>query len=218
LDEKTRSLLEGKGDKLFMELTVGTTHAILDTLLVERKIQNSLVRAGIINPMFLGPLAKKRKEIELEEKKEESRQVEEIKMLDDIPNDPLASPENCTLDKIVSILQNHASDPHVDSNLVGFDTLIANHVIKVKLNKYHKESMVPPKLGDVWEPRIYVTIEKITWHAVLNLGSSVFAIPKSLCDHLDLPPIEKCDIDLNLLVSLSLMVMVDSIIFLLNYI
>jgi hypothetical protein len=78
--------------------------------------------------------------------------------------------------------------------------------------------MVPPKLGDVWEPRIYVTIEKITWPAILNLGSSVFAIPKSLCDHLDLPPIEKCDIDLNLLVSLSLMVMVDSIIFLLNYI
>jgi hypothetical protein len=148
--------------------------------------------------MYLGPLAKKRKEIELEEKKEESRQVEEIKMLDDIPNDHLASPKNCTLDKILSILQNHGCDPHVDSNQAGFDTLIANHVIKEKLNKYHKESMVPPKLGDVWEPRIYVTIEKITWPAVLNLGSSVFAIPKSLYDHLDLPPIEKCDIDLKL--------------------
>jgi hypothetical protein len=58
--------------------------------------------------------------------------------------------------------------------------------------------MVPPKLGDVWEPRIYVTIGKFIWHAVLNLGSSVFAIPKSLYDHLDLTPIEKCDIDLKL--------------------
>jgi hypothetical protein len=40
------------------------------------------------------------------------------------------------------------------------------------------------------------TIGKITWPTILDLGSSVFAIPKSLCDHLDLPSIEKCDIDL----------------------
>jgi hypothetical protein len=39
--------------------------------------------------------------------------------------------------------------------------------------------MVPPKLGYVWEPRIYVTIGKITWHVVLDLGFSVCAIPKS---------------------------------------
>jgi hypothetical protein len=80
----------------------------------------------------------------------------------------------------------------------GFGSFIANHVIKEKFDRYHKESMVPPKLGDVWEPRIYVTIGKITLPVVLDLGSSVSAIPKSLCDHLDLPPIEKCDIDLKL--------------------
>jgi hypothetical protein len=144
--------------------------------------------------------------LEKEKKEEESRQVEEIKMLDDIPNDPLASLENCTFDKIISILQNHACHPFV-----------ANHVIKEKLNRYHKESMVPPKLGDVWKPRIYVTIGKIAWPAILDLGSSVSAIPKSLSDHLDLPPIEKCDIDLKLLISLSLMHMVESIMFLLSY-
>jgi hypothetical protein len=32
-------------------------------LLGERKIKNSLVSGGIMNPMSLGPLAKKRKEI-----------------------------------------------------------------------------------------------------------------------------------------------------------
>jgi hypothetical protein len=77
----------------------------------------------------------------------------------------------------------------------GFGSFIANHVIKEKIDRYHKESMVPPKLGDVWEPRIYVTIGKITLPIVLDLGSSVSAIPKSLCDHIDLPPIKKCDID-----------------------
>jgi hypothetical protein len=58
--------------------------------------------------------------------------------------------------------------------------------------------MVPPKLGMYDNQRIYVTIGKITWPAVLDLGSSVSAISKSLCDHLDLPPIQKCDIDLKL--------------------
>jgi hypothetical protein len=119
-------------------------------------------------------------------------------MLDDIPNNPLASLKKCTLDEIISILQNHACDPLVDSNQTGFGTFIVNDVIKEKLDMYHKESTVPPNLGDVWEPRIYVTIEKITYPIVLDLGSSVCAIPKSLCDHLDLPPIEKCDIDLKL--------------------
>jgi hypothetical protein len=122
-------------------------------------------------------------------------QVEEIKMLDYIPSDHLALLENCTLDEIISILQNHACDPLVDSNQAGFATVIANHVIKEKLNRYHKESMVPLKLGDIRKLRIYVTIGKITWPALLELGSSVSTIPKSLCDHLDLPPIEKCDID-----------------------
>jgi hypothetical protein len=95
-------------------------------------------------------------------------------------------------------LQNHACDPLVHSNQAGFCTFISNHVIKEKLDRYNKESMVPPKLGDAWEPRIYVTIGKITWPAVLDVGSSVCAITKSLCDHLDLPSIEKCDIDLKL--------------------
>jgi hypothetical protein len=91
-------------------------------------------------------------------------------MLDDIPSDPLASLENCTLDEIISILQNHACDPLVDSNQAGFGTFIANQAIREKLNMYHKDSMVAPKLGDVWEPRISVTIGKITWPTVLILG------------------------------------------------
>jgi hypothetical protein len=70
-------------------------------------------------------------------------------------------------------------DPLVDSNQAGFGSFVANHVIKKKLDRYNKESMVPPKLGDVWEPRIYLIIDKITWHVILDLGSSVSAIPKS---------------------------------------
>jgi hypothetical protein len=108
-----------------------------------------------------------------------------------IPNDLLAYLGNYTLDRIISISQNHACDPTINTNQAGFGSYIANHVIKEKLNMYHKVSMVPPKFVDVWEPRIYVTIGKITWPTILDLGSSVSAISKSLCDHLDLSPIKK---------------------------
>jgi hypothetical protein len=56
--------------------------------------------------------------------------------------------------------------------------------------------MVPSKLGDVWEPRIYVTIGKITWPAILDLGSSISTIHKSLCHHLDLCPTNKGNFNL----------------------
>jgi hypothetical protein len=46
--------------------------------------------------------------------------------------------------------------------------------------------MVPPNLGDVWDQDL-CHYRKITWPTVLDLRSSVSAIPKSLCDHLDLP-------------------------------
>jgi hypothetical protein len=130
------------------------------------------MRAGILNP-YLWVLWIKRETSREKEKKEEeeSRQVEDIRMLDDIPNNPF---ENCTLNEYLSMLQNHACDPTVVTNQAGFGSFITNHVIKEKLDMYHKESMVPPKLGDVWELRIY--------------------------DHLDLPPIEKCEIDLKLVV------------------
>jgi hypothetical protein len=51
-------------------------------------------------------------------------------MLDDIPNDPLASLENCTRDEVMSILQNYACDPTINTNQVSFGSYIANHVKK----------------------------------------------------------------------------------------
>jgi hypothetical protein len=154
------------------------------------------VRAGIVNPSSLGPNIKKRKKLEKEKKVEDSRQIEEIRMLDDIPNNPLASFKKCTLDEVFSILQNDACDPTINTNQAGFNSYIANHVIKENLDMYNKESMVPSKLGDVWEPRIYVTIGKITWPAILDLKSSVSTIHKSLCHHLDLCPTKKCNFNL----------------------
>jgi hypothetical protein len=158
-------------------------------------------------------------EEEKEKKEEECRKVEEIRMLDDTPSYPLASLENCTLDEVISILQNHVCDPTINSNQAGFGSFVAYHVIKEKIDRYHKKSMVPPKLRNLWELRIYLTIGKITWPVILDLGSSVSTIPKSLCDHLDSPPIEKCDVGLKLAdCSITNAHIVGLTMFLLNYI
>ena len=50
--------------------------------------------------------------------------------------------------------------------------------------------MIQPKLGDAWIPKILITIGKETHHAILDLGSSVFALSKEFYDLLELTNME----------------------------
>jgi hypothetical protein len=54
----------------------------------------------------------------------------------------IPSLENCTHDEVISILQNYACDPTINTNQADFGSYIANHAIKEKLGRYHKEYMV----------------------------------------------------------------------------
>ena len=72
--------------------------------------------------------------------------------------DPLLDLENCSLHELISILQKFASDPSIDVNQSGFGSYIANHVLKEKIARYNQEAMIPPNLGDVWIPKVLVTI------------------------------------------------------------
>jgi hypothetical protein len=56
--------------------------------------------------------------------------------------------------------------------------------------------MIPPKLGDAWIPKVFVTIGKETHHAILDLGSSVSILSKEIRELLELQNIEKYSIDL----------------------
>ena len=58
--------------------------------------------------------------------------------------------------------------------------------------------MIPPKLGDIWIPKVLVTIGKETHHAILDLGSSVSVLSKELYEVLELKNLEKCSIELAL--------------------
>jgi hypothetical protein len=123
--------------------------------------------------------------------------VEEVKMLNEVI-DPLLDLEKCSLHDLISTLQKFASDSSIDVNQAGFGSYIANHVLKEKIARYNQESMIPPKLGDVWIPKVLVTIGKETHHALLDLGSSVSILSKNLYDVLELRNIEKCSTTLTL--------------------
>ena len=126
----------------------------------------------------------------------ETTEVEELKMLNDTINEPLLDLDKCSLNELIAILQKFAKDPSVNTNQAGFGSYIANHVLKENIDKYNKEAMIPPKLGDLWTPKIQITIGKVTWHAILDLGSSVSVLFKELYAMLDLNAMEKCNIDL----------------------
>jgi hypothetical protein len=60
------------------------------------------------------------------------------------------------------------------------------------MQRYNNESMLPPKLGDAWIPKILTSIEK--HRAILDLEFSVFVISKELFDFLNLKNIENFSI------------------------
>ena len=112
-------------------------------------------------------------------------EVEEAKMLSEV-KDPLLDLENCSLHELISILQKIVSDPSINTNQAGFGSYIDNHVLKEKIARYNQETMIPPKLGDIWIPKVLVTIGKETHHAILDLGSSVSVLSKELYEVLEL--------------------------------
>jgi hypothetical protein len=46
--------------------------------------------------------------------------------------------------------------------------------------------MIPPKLGDVWIPKIIISVGKVSHHAILDFGPSVNIPSKDLYDLLDI--------------------------------
>jgi hypothetical protein len=125
------------------------------------------------------------------------KQVEEVKILSGV-KEPLLDLENCSLHELISILQKFTSDPSINTNQAGFGSYIANHVLKEKIARYTQEAMIPPRLGDIWIPKVLVTIGKYTHHAILDLGSSVSVLSKELYEVLELKNLEKCCIELAL--------------------
>jgi hypothetical protein len=109
----------------------------------------------------------------------EEKEVEEVKMTSNNVNEPLLNLDKCSMNEIINILQNFANDPSFNVHQTIFGSYIANHVIKEKIQQYNYEAMIPPKLGDVWIPKILIDIGKESHNAILDLGSSVNILSKN---------------------------------------
>jgi hypothetical protein len=127
-------------------------------------------------------------------------------MISNSINEPLLDLDKCSLNELINILQSFANDPSFSVHQTGFGSYIANRVIKEKIHIYNNEAMIPPKVGDVWIPKILIALGKESHHSILDLGSRVNIISKELYNLLDLDTkMEKCDIDLLLLMILPIM-------------
>jgi hypothetical protein len=106
-------------------------------------------------------------------------------MLSDNIKEPLLDLVSCSLNELISILQNFANDPYFSVHQTGFGSYIANHVIKEKIQLCNNDAMIPLKLGDVWIPKILMAVGKESHHAILDLVSIVNILFNELYDLLD---------------------------------
>ena len=190
LSETSKLFLDNECKGSFINTTIADAYILLDGLMLEVKIKESLEKAQVPEDVFDD-------RYELFNLYNRDKKVEEVKMLSEV-KEPFVDLEKCSLHELISILQKFASDPSVNINQAGFGSYIANHVLKEKIARYNQEAMIPPKLGDIWIPKVLVTIGKVTHHAILDLGSSVSILSKELYEVLELKNIEKCSIELAL--------------------
>ena len=101
--------------------------------------------------------------------------------------------------ELISILQKFASDPSINTNQAGFGSYIPNHVLKEKITRYNQEAIIQPNLGDIWIPKVLVTIVKETHHPILDLGSSVSVLSKELYEVLELKILKIALLNLHLM-------------------
>jgi hypothetical protein len=74
--------------------------------------------------------------------------------------EPLLDLDECSLNELIAILEKFATNPTINVNQAGFGSYIANYVIKEKIQRYNNEAVMPPKLVDVWIPKILISIYK----------------------------------------------------------
>jgi hypothetical protein len=169
-------------------MSVGKPHASpmvgMNSIVVSKIIPSTFEETNneLLNYLdLLEPFLVQFESIKEEEKENnmEEIEVEEVKMLSDNIKEPLLDLDKCSLNKLMNILQSFANDPSFNVHQTGFGSYIANHVIKENIQRYNNEAMIPPKLGDVWIPKILIDVGKDSHHAILDLGSSVNILSKN---------------------------------------
>ena len=95
-------------------------------------------------------------------------------------------------------MQSMLNSPHAYSQKKAFTDHIVDAMMKSLEEKLELQLSIPRKLHDEWEPTIKIKIKNYECNALCDLGASVSAIPKSLCDILGFHEIEECSLNLHL--------------------
>src|SRR3954469_21122063 len=69
--------------------------------------------------------------------------------------------------------------------------------MQIREGKLKLEASSPKKLEDGWEPIIRMKIDEFYCNALCDLGASISVMPSKIYDMLDLPPLEKCYLDVH---------------------
>src|SRR4051812_13636677 len=69
--------------------------------------------------------------------------------------------------------------------------------MQIREEKLKLEASIPKKLEGGWEPVIRIKIDEFDCNALCDLGASISVMPSKVYDMLDLPPLEKCYVDVH---------------------
>ncbi|KAK1696642.1 hypothetical protein QYE76_013339 [Lolium multiflorum] len=119
-------------------------------------------------------------------------------------NDPIALDYNgldfddCHISEVIKFLQKLAKSPNASAINLAFTKHITNALIKAREEKLNRETSIPRKLEDGWEPIIKMKVNDFDCNALCDLGASISVMPRKIYNMLDLPPLKICYLDVNL--------------------
>src|SRR4051812_36838364 len=103
----------------------------------------------------------------------------------------------CNVTEVIKFLQNLAETPDTSEINVAFTKHITNAIMQIREEKLKLEASIPKKLEDGWETIIRMKIYEFDCNALCDVGASISVMPSKIYDMLDLPPLEKCYLDVH---------------------
>ena len=82
---------------------------------------------------------------------------------------------------------------------MAFTKHITDALIKIKEEKMKHKTSIPIKQEDGGEPIINMKVNDFDFKALCDLDSSVSIMPRRIYDMLDLPPLEDCYLNVQML-------------------
>jgi hypothetical protein len=106
--------------------------------------------------------------------------------------------DGCNISKVILFFQNLALSPNASSMNAAFTKHITNALMQIREEKLKQKASILKKLEDGWEPIIDMHVNGFEFHALCDLGASIYIMSRKIYDMLGLPPLEKCYFDVPL--------------------